>query len=91
MVSAWGMSPATAGDGNEALLKLNEFPADVIITDLIMPRLDGFGSLQRLREPGRYAADHRAHRFLATSKPQSRRSTSSVLTGFSKNRSSPAP
>ena len=24
MVSAWGMSPATAGDGNEALLKLTD-------------------------------------------------------------------
>ena len=52
MVSAWGMSPATAGEGNEALLKLAEFPADVIITDLNMPGLDGFGFLQRLRDSG---------------------------------------
>lgn len=52
MLSAWGMKPETAGDGNEALAKLNSFPADVIITDLNMPGLDGFGFLERLRESG---------------------------------------
>jgi len=52
MVSAWGMTPETAGDGLEALEKLNDFPADVILTDLNMPNLDGFGFLQRLREAG---------------------------------------
>jgi DNA-binding NtrC family response regulator len=52
MVSAWGMTAETASEGNEALLKLNDFPADVIITDLNMPGLDGFGFLQRLRDSG---------------------------------------
>jgi DNA-binding NtrC family response regulator len=52
MVSAWGMQPETAGDGNEALAKLAGFAADVIITDLNMPNLDGFGFLERLRESG---------------------------------------
>ena len=52
MVSAWGMTPQTAGDGEEALTVLAEFPADVIITDLNMPGLDGFGLLQRLQEAG---------------------------------------
>src|SRR3984893_1557713 len=52
MVSAWGMMPETAGDGNEALVKLAKFPADVIVTDLNMPNLDGFGFLQRLRDAG---------------------------------------
>jgi DNA-binding NtrC family response regulator len=52
MVSAWGMTPETSADGNEALQKLNDFPADVILTDLNMPGLDGFGFLQRLRENG---------------------------------------
>ena len=33
MVAAWGMTPETAADGNEALDKLNEFSADVILTD----------------------------------------------------------
>jgi DNA-binding NtrC family response regulator len=52
MVSAWGMSPETAAEGNDALLKLNDFPADVIITDLNMPGMDGYGLLQRLRDMG---------------------------------------
>jgi DNA-binding NtrC family response regulator len=52
MVSAWGMVAETAAEGNEALLKLNSFHADVIITDLNMPGLDGFGFLQRLRDSG---------------------------------------
>ncbi|HXA52323.1 MAG TPA: sigma-54 dependent transcriptional regulator, partial [Candidatus Acidoferrum sp.] len=52
MVSAWGMIAETAGDGNEALSRLTTFPADVILTDLNMPNLDGFGFLQRLRDGG---------------------------------------
>ena len=52
MLAAWGMVPETAAEGNEALLKLNSFAADVIITDLNMPGLDGFGFLQRLRDSG---------------------------------------
>ena len=52
MLSAWGMKPETAGEGNEALQKLTTFPADVIITDLNMPGLDGFGFLQKLQESG---------------------------------------
>jgi len=52
MVSAWGMTAETAADGNDALAKLNDFRADVIITDLNMPGLDGFGLLERLRESG---------------------------------------
>ena len=52
MISAWGMTAETAAEGNEALEKLNEFAADVILTDLNMPGLDGFGFLKRLREGG---------------------------------------
>jgi DNA-binding NtrC family response regulator len=52
MLSAWNMTPATAADGEEALAKLADFPADVILTDLNMPGLDGFGLLQRLRDAG---------------------------------------
>jgi DNA-binding NtrC family response regulator len=52
MVSAWGMIAETAPEGGEALLKLREFPADVIVTDLNMPGMDGFAFLQRLQEVG---------------------------------------
>jgi DNA-binding NtrC family response regulator len=46
------MLAETAADGNEALRKLADFPADVILTDLNMPGLDGFGLLRRLRDSG---------------------------------------
>ncbi|MBN1458315.1 MAG: sigma-54-dependent Fis family transcriptional regulator, partial [Armatimonadetes bacterium] len=52
MVSAWGFTTETACDGQEALEKLGEFDAQIAITDLIMPRLDGFGLLKRLNEEG---------------------------------------
>jgi DNA-binding NtrC family response regulator len=52
MVTAWGMRAETAADGNEAIEKLDQFPADVIVTDLNMPTLDGFGLLEHLRKSG---------------------------------------
>jgi len=52
MLSAWHMTAETAADGEEALAKLEKFSADVILTDLNMPGLDGFGLLQRLRDAG---------------------------------------
>ncbi|HEX3747269.1 MAG TPA: sigma-54 dependent transcriptional regulator [Bryobacteraceae bacterium] len=52
MLSAWKMTPETAADGEEALAKLAAFPADVILTDLNMPGMDGFGLLQHLRDAG---------------------------------------
>ena len=52
MVTAWGMVAETAAEGNDALEKLASFPADVIVTDLNMPGLDGFGFLEKLRESG---------------------------------------
>jgi DNA-binding NtrC family response regulator len=50
MVSAWGMTAETASEGNDALEKLSRFAADVIVTDLNMPGLDGFGFLEKLRD-----------------------------------------
>jgi DNA-binding NtrC family response regulator len=52
MLSAWHMTPETAADGEEALAKLATFPADVILTDLNMPGMDGFALLQQLRDAG---------------------------------------
>ena len=52
MVSAWGMASETAADGQEALDKLADSAADVIVTDLNMPGMDGFEFLRRLRESG---------------------------------------
>jgi DNA-binding NtrC family response regulator len=47
-----GFDTATASNGQEALDKLDAWPADVIVTDLIMFRLDGFELLRTLRGRG---------------------------------------
>lgn len=52
MVSAWGFNAQTAADGQEALEKLNTFSANVIVTDLMMPRMDGFELMKRLGADG---------------------------------------
>ncbi len=52
MVSSWGFVVETADDGQQALEKLGGFPANVIITDLMMPRMDGFELMKRLGADG---------------------------------------
>jgi DNA-binding NtrC family response regulator len=52
MVAAWGYTAETAADGQEALDKLAGFPAHVLVTDLMMPRMDGFELLRRLAAQG---------------------------------------
>ncbi len=41
-----------AADGFEALERLTAFQADVIVADLVMPRMDGFELLRHLKERG---------------------------------------
>jgi len=41
-----------AGDGQEALERLTAFNADVIVADLVMPRMDGFELLRYLKDRG---------------------------------------
>ena len=52
MVSAMGYVAEMAADGEEALEKLASGHIDVIVTDLMMPRLDGFELLRNLLERG---------------------------------------
>ncbi len=52
MISAWGFNVETASDGQEAIEKLATFNAHVIITDLMMPRMDGFELMKRLGSDG---------------------------------------
>lgn len=52
MISAMGHVAETAQDGEEALEKLGSTPVDVIVTDLMMPRMDGFQLLRTLLERG---------------------------------------
>src|SRR5580700_6331877 len=48
MISALGYTVETARDGEQALERLGSTPVDVIVTDLMMPRMDGFQLLQAL-------------------------------------------
>src|SRR5882724_10516133 len=52
MIAALGYIAETASDGEEALEKLGAAPTDVIITDLMMPGMDGFQLLRTLLERG---------------------------------------
>ena len=52
MVTSMGYIAVTAGDGESALEKLGAAPVDVITTDLMMPRMDGFQLLRTLLERG---------------------------------------
>jgi DNA-binding NtrC family response regulator len=53
MVGPWGHEVRTAEDGVAALAMLETFPASVILTDLKMPRMDGFELLAKLRSQRR--------------------------------------
>ena len=48
-LSTAGYAVTLASDGREALDRLAETPPDVIVTDLNMPRLDGFGLIEAVR------------------------------------------
>jgi DNA-binding NtrC family response regulator len=50
MVERWGFATETAADGAEALEKMRVFNPDAIVTDMIMPGMDGVQLLERLRE-----------------------------------------
>ncbi len=52
MIALWGYTVETAADGQEALDKLAGFDAHVIVTDLMMPRMDGQELLRRLKMHG---------------------------------------
>jgi DNA-binding response OmpR family regulator len=41
----------TAGDGEEGLSKLKEERPDLMILDLLMPKMDGFAVLKELQDP----------------------------------------
>lgn len=44
-----GYTTETAGDGEEAMIKMTTFIPDLILLDIIMPKKDGFTVLNELR------------------------------------------
>lgn len=47
-----GFVIAVTGDGEEALRQVNSFNPDLIVLDILMPKLDGHETLRRLRQVG---------------------------------------
>ena len=45
-----GIVAETAIDGEDALEKLSKIPYRVVVSDIMMPRLDGIGLLRRIRQ-----------------------------------------
>jgi CheY-like chemotaxis protein len=45
-----GYSVRTAGNASDALAKLEHSPADVVITDIIMPKIDGVQAIESIRK-----------------------------------------
>jgi CheY-like chemotaxis protein len=52
-ISSFGFRILEAGDGQTGLDVVEQHAPDVVITDLLMPTLDGFGLLRGLRDRGR--------------------------------------
>ncbi|MBZ5619915.1 MAG: sigma-54 dependent transcriptional regulator [Acidobacteriia bacterium] len=52
MLSGCDFETQVAADGQDALERLTAFNADVIVADLVMPRMDGFELLRHLKERG---------------------------------------
>lgn len=49
-----GFQVATAGDGQAALERVSAFAPDLLVMDVLMPRLDGRETLRRLRQGGNW-------------------------------------
>jgi two-component system chemotaxis sensor kinase CheA len=54
ILEAYGYKVTIAGDGEEALKMAGEAKYDLVITDVEMPRLDGFSLTERLRSDAYY-------------------------------------
>ncbi len=52
MIGSFGIAPLTAANGEEAIEQLTSSDVDVIVTDLVMPGMDGFGLLRHLARHG---------------------------------------
>ena len=52
LVKSWGFMAESAADGEDALEKVTSFRPSIVISDLVMPRLDGLGLLRILQTQG---------------------------------------
>src|SRR5690349_24637721 len=49
-----GFEVATAADGQQALAMAESFRPDLLVLDVMMPGLDGFGVVRRMRQSGKH-------------------------------------
>src|SRR5260221_11075219 len=52
LARSWGFTAESASDGEEALEKVTTFRPAIVITDLVMPRMDGLALLRALPQQG---------------------------------------
>jgi DNA-binding NtrC family response regulator len=52
LVKSWGFVAESAKDGEDALAKVTAFRPAIVITDLVMPRMDGLALLRALQQQG---------------------------------------
>ena len=52
LLQGWGFVVEAACDGEDALQKVPAFRPDIVLTDLVMPKLDGLGLLRALQQEG---------------------------------------
>src|SRR6201984_1685354 len=52
LVRSWGFIADSACDGEEALEKITSFRPAIVITDMVMPRMDGLALLRALPQGG---------------------------------------
>jgi DNA-binding NarL/FixJ family response regulator len=49
-----GYSVITANDGQEALMMVEEYHPDLIVTDIVMPRMNGYELVRRVRQKSEF-------------------------------------
>ncbi|MBM3779901.1 MAG: sigma-54-dependent Fis family transcriptional regulator [Acidimicrobiia bacterium] len=52
LVRTWGYAAESAGDGAEALTRITEFRPSIVVSDMVMPNMDGLTLLRRLKQEG---------------------------------------
>ncbi|MFB3853497.1 MAG: sigma-54-dependent transcriptional regulator [Vicinamibacterales bacterium] len=53
LIRTWGYATDSAVDGEDGLRKVTTFRPGIVVTDLVMPRMDGFQLLRALQEQDR--------------------------------------